>query len=284
MFEALNDMDLLKEILETLQAQRKDSKKLKDEEETEAMSKAMSEAMSKVISSLSKLEQSHMEHNKDLNSANRMINNPDVVKVCRMEEKIRSLKEKIGTQDETMGVLDQQNPAGMTPLHITTRRDDDEATLLLLNHGANPNVQDPEGNTPLHRTCNQHNIKTATHILKSNGILLVNKGLEMPAIEELFFDQDEEAVKELVDAIDQSRHRKDILDKILRREKVLFRLVDEDKSEILSVVLKTLSDSDQEDVVEFVNILDPTKKQQTALHIAVSKRRYASASVLLKAG
>ena len=38
------------------------------------------------------------------------------------------------------------------------------------------------------------------------------------------------------------------------------------------------------DVERFVNIQEPTKRNQTALHLAVDKRCYASASALLKAG
>ena len=47
---------------------------------------------------------------------------------------------------------------------------------------------------------------------------MVNMASQMPAVEELFFDQKEKDVKDLVAAIDQSRQRKKIFDKILWRE------------------------------------------------------------------
>ena len=58
-------------------------------------------------------------------------------------------------------------------------------------------MQDSEGNSPLHTLSDQKDIKTATRILKGNGKLLVNMASQMPAVEELFFDQKEKDVKDL---------------------------------------------------------------------------------------
>ena len=143
-------------------------------------------------------------------------------------------------------------------------------------------LQDSDGNSPLHTLCDQKDIKTATSILRSNGKLLVNMASQMPAIEELFFSQEEKDVGDLVEAIALSRHRKEILDKILRREHLLFRLLEEDKPEILSIVLKKLTDSDQE---EYVNLVRNKHDGNTVLHLAtIDKKDLKSASLLLEAG
>ena len=76
--------------------------------------------------------------------------------------------------------------------------EDREAAVMLLNHRANPNLQDSEGNSPLHTLSDQY--ASSLHqdgILKGNGKLLVNMASQMPAVEELFFDQKEKDVKDL---------------------------------------------------------------------------------------
>jgi len=123
MFEAIKlslffkDQKLLKKILEALQAKREtksssdESKKeeaedriSRDEDAIENGSReteqAESEAVSNIVASLSRLEQSHMEHNKVLLSANKLLNRQDVTKVCKMEEKIRGIKESLGREDK----------------------------------------------------------------------------------------------------------------------------------------------------------------------------------------
>ena len=108
--------------------------------------------------------------------------------VAEDEEEAREDKDKPTVQDEKtkekkeLSLLDQPNAEGKTLLHITTEMNDDEATTLLLNNGANPNVQDSVqdgGNSPLHTLCNQRDIKTATSVLRSNGKLLVNMASQL---------------------------------------------------------------------------------------------------------
>lgn len=242
-----------------------------------------SEAVSKIVSSLARLEQSHMEQNKILMAENQELKNEDVTKVSKMEDKIRSLKEALAEDErEEVNLLDRPNPRGDTLLHVSSERNDGETTRLLLENGANPNLLDAAGNSPLHNVCKNKDIQTAICILQKNGSMLTNKEAETPSIEELFFGQSEEDVKDLVEAIDQSRHRKEILDKILRKEHMLFRLLEEDEPEILSVVLKKLSDSDQED---YVNLVRNKHDGNTALHLAtIDKKALKSASLLLEAG
>ena len=142
-----------------------------------------------------------------------------------MEDKIRAVKESLkGEKKRVLHLLDQPNAEGDTLMHITTKLNDRESTRQLLEHQASPNIQESEGNSPLHTVCNQKDIHTATLILKNNGRLLQNKVLQTPAIEKLFFDQCEEDVKELVEAIDQSSYRKEILEKILRKEHMFNRV------------------------------------------------------------
>ena len=131
-----------------------------------------------------------------------------------------------------MSLIDQPNAEGKTLLHITTSEDFDVATELVLDHGTNPNVQDANGNSPLalHKICRQRDIQMATCVLKKNGQLLKNEDLRAPEIlRKLFFDQREEDVQELM----KSKRRTGILDKNLKKEHTLFKLVEKDKQVIL---------------------------------------------------
>ena len=97
-----------------------------------------------------------------------------------------------------------------------------------------------------------------------------------------FFDQEEEEVVKLMEAVGQSKHRTEILHEILRKEHLLFRLVEEDKPEILSVVLKKLDEAERE---TYVNLVRDEKDQDSALHVAVLERKSLKcASILLEAG
>ena len=120
----------------------------------------------------------------------------------------------------------------------------------------------------------------ATYIIKNNGRVLENKNLETPTLDELFFGPMEEEIKKLMEAVDQSSHRREILEEVLRKKQLLFRLVEEDKSEILSIILKKLSKAEQEEYVDLV-----TGDGNTCLHIATSsKRSLRCTSILLEAG
>ena len=218
-----------------------------------AESQEEEDAHSKLTTVLDRLEQAHRQENETLIEANQEFKNPGLTKVSKMLDKIRKVKEALGTYEEKeKNLLDQPNSDGNTLMHITTNLDDDEATEMLLDHGANSNVQDAEGNSPLHTICSQRDIQTATSILKSNGNLLSNKKMKTPALAELFFDQDEEEVKKMMLAVDQSNHRTEILNEILRKEHLLFRLIEEDKSEVLSIVLRTLTEAERETYVNLV--------------------------------
>ena len=240
---------------------------------------ADSETISKIKRSLAALEEVHLQHKPILDSANQEIKNADITKVCKLEETIRTVKERFGSENIEELELDQPNPSGSTPLHVSTSLNYIEATKELLNHGANPNVQDAGGNSPLHTICTKRDIELATCIIEKSGRVLINKESEKPALAELFSGQDEEKVTKLMETIGQSNHRKEILEEILREKHILFRLVEEDKSEILSIVLKELTEAEQE---EYVNL---EKGGTTCLHIAtLITKSIRCTSMLLEAG
>ena len=227
-----------------------------------------SEKISKIVAVLDKIEQVHRE----LQEANQDFKDPGVAKVGKMEDKIRKVKRNLGTnkKKDDLQLLDQPNAEGVTAIHISTSMDDDEATRMLLSHGANPNVQDADGNSPLHTICSQRDIQTATCIIKNNGSILRNNKEETPALDELFFDQEEKEIGNLMEAVNQSKHRIEIIDEILRKRQILFRLVEEDNSEILSIVLKKLNAAEQE---TYVNLVQDEKDQNSALHIATATKK-----------
>mgnify|MGYP001416203775 CR=1 FL=1 len=173
---------------------KKETNEAQEESSAEEETNAEARKVSKIVAVLQKIEQVHREQREDLLEANEDLKDPRVAKVAKMEEKIRKVKENLGTNEKKdLHLLDQPNASGTTAMHMSTSMDDDEATKMLLDHGANPNVQDSDGNSPLHTICIQRDIQTATCIIKNNGRLLQNKNMETPALAELFFDQEEEA-------------------------------------------------------------------------------------------
>ena len=86
----------------------------------------------------------------------------------------------------------------------------------------------------------------------------------------------------MMEAVDQSKHRTEILEEILRKEHLLCRLVEEEESEVLSIVLEKLNETERE---TFVNLVRDEKDQDSALHVAVLARKSLKcASILLEAG
>ena len=59
-----------------------------------------------------------------------------------------------------------QNIGGATPLHISARRGYNEIASLLLNKGANPNIKDHDGCTPLMRAISNKNLPIIDKLLK----------------------------------------------------------------------------------------------------------------------
>ena len=93
---------------------------------------------------------------------NSKIKNPDATKMCEMVEEISSFRERFRAEEIVELVLYQPHPTGWTPLHVSSLLNNSHATQLLLEHGANPYVQDTE-----HFSITQysHSIHTVSIIL-----------------------------------------------------------------------------------------------------------------------
>ena len=275
----------------------------KDDEEGNMAEETDSKSVSIILDSLMKIEQVHTDEMGKLQRANIDVGKSGLDKVLRMEERIRTVRETLQIGGEGAGELNQPKSDGRSPLHLTTERGDKEATEKLLKHGANPNVQDARGNSPLHIACQKKDIQTATCILKYNGRLLTNRDNETPEIGKLIFENsvdgvgklmDKKAisnrenenrmddVRKLIDTIVMSKDRKLILDQVLKKGHLLFKLVEKNKPEILSIILEKLGTSDKE---FYVNLVRDEKDGDTALHVASSQHKSLEcSSALLKAG
>ena len=181
----------------------------KGDESEEEESEREKDKINGIVRVLEKLERVHWQHRNVLVEMNKDLEDPGLKKVSKMEGKIQQVKESFGTREKkNLYILDQPNPEGKTALHVAATLDDDEATKLLLEAGANPNVVDSEGNSPLHIVCDQGDITTATCILKHEGRVLENKRGDTPSLSDLFLNKEEEEVKEMMEAIRSSSHRR----------------------------------------------------------------------------
>ena len=87
---------LLKEILEVLEAQRMKTPSpwpFKEKQKPDL------EALSEIKTSLAALEEVHLVHKPRLISANKKIKDTDIERVCKQDEAIRSLRERLGTEE-----------------------------------------------------------------------------------------------------------------------------------------------------------------------------------------
>ena len=63
-------------------------------------------------------------------------------------------------------LINRHDNKGRTALHFASSRGSDEIVHTLLEHGANPNIQDFNGNTPLHLAACTHHIRVITLLLR----------------------------------------------------------------------------------------------------------------------
>lgn len=63
-------------------------------------------------------------------------------------------------------LINRHDNKGRTALHFAASRGSDEIVHLLLEYGANPNMQDYNGNTPLHLAACTHHIRVITLLLR----------------------------------------------------------------------------------------------------------------------
>merc|ERR1712218_465303 len=99
-------------------------------------------------------------------------------------------------------------------------------------------------------------------------------------MENLLKNQEAAKVKKLMSEVYKSSDKEKFFKKLFDEKRVLFQSVDQE--EMIEALLER--EEPDPDVERFVNIQEPTKRNQTALHLAVNKRCFASASALLKAG
>ena len=119
--------------------------------ETEKDDSNLIETMTKA---LQKLEEAHIQFAKEVGKEEEAMYPSETAEVNDMKEKIEDLKENLGGKKKTaMPLWDAPNEEGETSLHMSTSSGNAEATKMLLERGANPNVQNSAGQTPLHMAC-----------------------------------------------------------------------------------------------------------------------------------
>ena len=118
-------------------------------------------------------------------------------------------------------------------------------------------------------------------LVANKAKMIPDKQNETPAMENLLNNNQEAAkVKELMSEVYKSSDKEKFFKKLFDEERVLFQLVDQE--EMIEALLER--QEPDPDVEKFVKIKELTMGNQTALHLAVDNRCYASASALLKAG
>ena len=311
MFDAARqaDIDLLKEVLEALEEKYKEEEdktncltaklgccttnseseaeleanKIKDEEEEE---KDL-QAEETLVASLQELEDAHVQFaRKTLPESTETSKHKDLRKeVAEMNDRVGDLKRDLKHEKRTTSPMwDAVNEEGETALHITTSKEhyQPEATRMLLDVGANPNIQNSKGETALHNACRQGGIEEVTSLIEKGAGLVLNIENEPPALENLFSEnQEAEKVNKMMSGIQKSTDKIKMFKKLFAEEKVHFRMIE--KPDMLKALLETEEEADP-DLVPFVNIQDEAREGKTALHLAVEAECHASASHLLRAG
>ena len=242
----------------------------KKNDENETMTKA-----------LQKLEEAHIQFAKEVGEEEEARHPLETAEVKKMKENIEDLKDHLGGEKKTaMPLWDAPNEQGETSLHMSTSSGNPEATKMLLERGANPDVQNSAGQTPLHEACLRNDVELATELLEHQAKFLSDNKNETPEIEKLFENQEADKVKTLMGSIVKSNDRVKIYQQLFLEKKILFGILDQ--QELLDAVLER--DEQDDDLTDFVNYNNPEENENTALHIAVSKECYPACSVLLNAG
>ena len=230
---------------------------------------------------LQKLEEAHIQFAKEIGQEDEARHPFESAEVKKMKEQIEDLKDNLVRKKKTaMPLWDTPNEQGNTSLHMSTSSGNAEATKMLLERGANPDVQNSYGQTPLHEACIRNDVEQAIELLKHQAKFLSDNKNETPKIEKLFINQEAEKVKALIASIVKSNDRVKIYQQLFLEKKLLFGILEQ--QELMQAVLER--DEQDDDLADFVNYNNPEENENTALHIAVSKECYPACSVLLKAG
>ena len=196
------------------------------------------------------------------------------------DEDVDDEKDCINATD-SFTLIDKPNAKGVTPLiYSATLRRSYEATEVLLDHGANPNIPDSSGKTALHEACRLRDIRRVILLLKKRALFQKSNDHETPDMEKLFVERNEENIEELMRAIRTSQSKIDIYRKLFEERFLVFELLETRKLHILALVLGG-SDPDP-DLVEFLNVRG--EEENTALHYATNHGLKEAISMLSAAG
>ena len=233
-----------------------------------------------LVAHLQELEDAHVQFARKSAKAS---NHEDVKREIQdMKDRVSDLKTDIVTGDAKKETLlwDAVNEDGDTCLHISTNLNKPETTRMLLEAGANVNIENSKSETALHNACRHRAIDEVTSLIERGANMVLNKNNETPALEQLLFEnQDIEKVKKMMVAIHKSNDKRKFLKKIFQESQLLFRTKSAD---LIRAVVDTKKPD--EDLAHFVNLQDPENNNDTGLHLACRRSCHASASLLLKAG
>ena len=248
-----------------------------NDEEKETDNQSSDETL---VAYLQELEDAHIQFAKKTDEAS---NHEDIKeKVEDMRNKVANLKNDIVTGDteKEVPLWDAVNEEGDTCLHISTHLNKPETTRMLLEAGVDVNIENSKGETALHNACRHGAIEEATSLIEKGANIVLNKNNEIPALENLLFEnQDIEKVKNLMAAIHKSNDKRKFLKQIFEEYGLLFKT---NNPALIQAVVNI--EKHDEDLMHFVNLQDPTNNKNTGLHLACQRGCHASTSWLLKAG
>ena len=301
MFDSVKqaDIDLLKEVLDALQEKYKEeegktnslttklgccSTNSESEAELEANMSNNNPEEETLVASLQELEDAHVQFARQTQPELDKTSKYEDLRgeIAEMNDRVGDLKKELKQEKRTSSPLwDAVNEEGETVLHLTTSKKhfQPEATRMLLDVGANPNIQNSQGETALHNACSQGAIDEVTSLIEKGAGLVLNKKNEPPALENLFSEnQEAEKINKMMVSIQKSTDKIKMWKKLFSDARVHLTMIE--KPDMLKALLETEEEADP-DLVPFVNI---QHEGNSPLHLAVEAKCHASASHLLRAG
>ena len=138
------------------------------ENEKTMKTKREKEIKEKLSTEFQKLEDAIVDISKKIREESKRSNLEELSKeVDEVKESIYDLRDNIGEEEKkSLPLLDTPNTVGNTALHLSISLSNPEATSLLLQYEADPNIQDSDGRTALHLACDLMDIEQATKLVK----------------------------------------------------------------------------------------------------------------------